>query len=48
MELRLEKITTKVEMRIDFDEREIKLLDHYIKRIDDNIYHTAEVLALTE
>ena len=48
MELRLEKITTKVDMRIDFDDREIKLLDHYIKRIDDNIYHTAEVLALTE
>ena len=44
MELRLEKITTKVDMRIDFDDREIKLLDHYIKRIDDNIYHTAEVL----
>ena len=48
MELRLEKITTKVDMHIDFDDREIKLLDHYIKRIDDNIYHTAEVLALTE
>mgnify|MGYP003475229408 FL=1 len=48
MELRLVKITTKVEMRIDFDDREIKLLDHYIERIDDNIYHTAEVLALTE
>lgn len=48
IELRLEKITTKVDMRIDFDDREIKLLDHYIKRIDDNIYHTAEVLALTE
>lgn len=48
MELRLEKITTKVELKIDFDEREIKLLDHYIERIDDNIYHTAEVLALTE
>ena len=48
MELRLEKITTKVDMRIDFDDREIKLLDHYIERIDDNIYHTAEVLALTE
>ena len=48
MELRLEKITTKAELKIDFDEREIKLLDHYIKRIDDNIYHTAEVLALTE
>lgn len=48
MELRLEKITTKVDMRIDFDDREIKLLDHYIKRIDDNIYHTTEVLALTE
>ena len=48
LELRLEKITTKVDMRIDFDDREIKLLDHYIERIDDNIYHTAEVLALTE
>ena len=48
MELRLEKVTTKAELKIDFDEREIKLLDHYIKRIDDNIYHTAEVLALTE
>ena len=48
MELRLEKITTKVEMRIDFDDREIKTLDFYIQRIDDNIYHTAEVLALTE
>ena len=35
-------------MKIDFDEREIKLLDHYIERIDDNIYHTAKVLALTE
>lgn len=48
MELRLEKITTKVDMRIDFDDREIKLLDHYIERIDDNIYHTAKVLSLTE
>ena len=48
MQLRLEKITTKAELKIDFDEREIKLLDHYIDRIDDNIYHTAEVLALTE
>lgn len=48
MDLRLETITTKVDMKINFDEREIKLLDHYIKRIDDNIYYTAEVLALTQ
>lgn len=47
-ELQLERITEKHEMKIDFDEREIKLLDHYIERIDDNIYHTAKVLALTE
>ena len=48
MEHRLEKITTKVDLKINFDEKELKLLDHYIKRIDDDIYKTAEVLALTE
>ena len=48
MEARLEKITTKVELKINFDEKELKLLDHYINRLDDDIYNTAKVLALTE
>ena len=48
MEHRLEKITTKVDLKINFDEKELKLLDHYLKRIDDDIYQTAKVLGLTE
>ena len=47
MELRLETITTKVDLKINFDEKEIKLIDHYIGKIDDNIYDTAQVLVKT-
>lgn len=45
-ELALEKITTKVDLKIDFDERDLKLIEHFTKKIDDNIYDTARVLQL--
>ena len=45
-ELALETITTKVELKIDFDERDLKLIEHFTKKIDDNIYDTAKVLQL--
>lgn len=45
-ELQLERITTKTELKIDFDERDMKLIEHFMKKIDDNIYDTARVLQL--
>lgn len=41
-ELRLEKINVKAEMRIDFDDREIKFVQHFLDKIDDDIYKSAE------
>lgn len=46
-ELQLERITEKREMKIEFDEREIKLLDFYIKRIENSVYNTAKVIDKT-
>ena len=46
MELRLEAIQVKTELKIDFDERDLKLIEHFTKKIDDNIYDTARVLQL--
>ena len=46
MELALEKITVKAEIQIDIDDKEFDLLDHYLKRIDDDIYETAEAMGL--
>ena len=45
-ELRLEKITVKAEMKVDFDDREIKYIQHFIDKIDDNLYKTNDVLKL--
>ena len=45
-ELRLEKITVKAEMKVDFDDREIKYIQHFIDKIDDNLYKTSDVLKL--
>lgn len=45
-ELRLEKIKVKAEMRIDFDDREIKFVQHFLDKIDDDIYKSAEAFTL--
>jgi len=47
-ELELEQFTARVEMKIDYDDKSLKLLDHYINKINDDIYKTAEVFELTE
>lgn len=47
-ELELEQFTARVEMKIDYDDKSLKLLDHYIDKINDDIYKTAEVFELTE
>lgn len=47
-ELGLEQFTARVEMKIDYDDKSIKLLDHYLGRINDDIYKTAEAFELTE
>lgn len=45
-EHRLEVITTKVDLKINFDERDLKLIEYFTEKIDDNIYDTARVLSL--
>ena len=45
-ELRLERITVKAEMKVDFDDREIKYIQHFIDKINDNLYKTNDVLKL--
>ena len=47
-DLELEQFTARVEMKIDYDDKSLKLLDHYINKINDDIYKTAEVFELTE
>ena len=47
-DLELEQFTARVEMKIDYDDKSLKLLDHYIDKINDDIYKTAEVFELTE
>ena len=42
---RLEKITLKAELRIDFDDREINFVQHFIDKLDGNIYKTSDRLA---
>ena len=45
-EAQLEKITTKAEMKISFDERELKLLEYYYKNIEDDIYSMATAFSI--
>lgn len=47
-DLSLEQFTARVEMKIDYDDKSIKLLDHYLGRINNDIYKTAEAFELTE
>ena len=42
----LEAVTTKVDLKIDFDDRDLKLIEHFTDKIDDNIYDSAKVLSL--
>ena len=44
-ELNYEKLMYKVEFKDEVNERELKVLDHYIGRIEDDFYKTAEVMA---
>ena len=44
-ELQLEKITTKLELKIDFDDKELDLIDYQLKRIGDSVYATADAIA---
>lgn len=44
-ELNYEKLMYKIDFRVEVNERELKVLDHYIGRIEDDFYKTAEVMA---
>ena len=44
-ELNYEKLMYKIEFRVEVNERELKILDHYIGRIEDDFYKIAEVMA---
>lgn len=46
-DLTLEKITTKVELVVDMDDREINFIDHFIDKLDDKVGDVAEILTLT-
>lgn len=46
-DLTLEKITTKVELIVDMDDREINFIDHFIDKLDDKVGDVAEILTLT-
>ena len=43
-DLRLEKITLKAELRVDFDDKEIDFAQHFIDKMQNNIYKTSETL----
>ena len=45
-ELRLEKIQVKAEMKINFDDKEIDYIQHFLDKIDDKIYAAADALKL--
>ena len=45
-ELQLEKITTAVEMKIDYDDKNLDLLQHYLDKIEDDIYATADAFQI--
>ena len=45
-QLELEKITTKAELKIKFDEKQIKIIEYQLNKITDNIYESADALAL--
>ena len=42
----LEIITTKVELKISISDRDLKRIDYALKHIEDDVYKTAEALAL--
>ena len=44
-ELNYEKLMYKIEFKVEVNERELKILDHYIGRIEDDFYKIAEVMA---
>ena len=44
-ELQLEKITTKLELKVDFDDKELDLIDYQLKKIGDSVYATADAIA---
>ena len=46
-ELQLEKITTKLELKIDFDDKELDLIDYQLKKIGDSAYAAATAIAKT-
>ena len=45
-ELQLEKITTAVDMKIDYDDKSLDLLQHYLDKIKDDIYATADAFQI--
>ena len=44
-ELNYEKLMYKIEFKVEVNDRELKILDHYIGRIEDDFYKIAEVMA---
>ena len=44
-ELNYEKLMYKVEFKVEVNDRELAILDHYIGRMEDDFYKTAEVMA---
>lgn len=44
-ELNYEKLMYKVEFKVEVNDRELKILEHYAKRLEDDFYKTAEVMA---
>ena len=46
-ELQLEKITAEVEMKIEYDDKSLDFLQHFIDKLEDDIYATADALTLT-
>ena len=48
MELRLKKITLQAELKVKFDEKQMKLLEHFLDKLDDNMYDSAHALSMVE
>jgi hypothetical protein len=36
----------KIEFKVEVDDRELKTLDHYISRMEDDFYKRAETMAM--
>ena len=45
-EKQLEKFTAEIEMKVDFDDKSIDVLEHFIDKINDDIYATADAFQL--